>query len=124
MAPADETYFDGNQSGYEQNDEVYMPDTNYDEQYETCESYQQEIDMQQYAANNQYDEGTFYQEDCYAIPENFEHASEYDQQQQYYYPPKTFDGQFQFQQEPLYQNDEDCETLESYDATEQYRIDE
>lgn len=116
MAPIDEDYHDQNHSAYDLNDEDYNQDQNYEQPYETHDQYEHENGMQ-YGSDDQYDEqGPYYQDDEYAIQENY--ASDYDQQ--YYNNPQGLEAHNNFQ--PFYQQDDDCESLESYDATQQYRF--
>ncbi|KAG4073138.1 hypothetical protein HA402_002527 [Bradysia odoriphaga] len=105
-------------SAYDPNDGDYIPDQTYDQQYEMHEN-----GMHQYGADGQCDnQGIYYQNDEYAIPENYVHAG--DHEQQYYYSQQVYDPHTStFQQEQFCQKDNDCESLESYDNTQlQYRF--
>lgn len=96
------------------NADDYNQDQNYDPQFQTHDQYEHGNGMNQYGSDDQYvAQGQYYQDDEYAIHENYD--------QQYYHSQPGYDHS-NFQQDQLYQQADECESLESYDATQQFRF--
>ncbi|XP_037030460.1 dnaJ homolog subfamily A member 4-like [Bradysia coprophila] len=117
-------FLNQNHSTYNLNDDECAQDQYYDQQYESHDQHDQ------YGNDNHYDhqygdeqynhQGQYYHDDnSYEVQGNYEHPSEYDQ----HHNQQGYESQNHFHQEDFYQQEQSSEdvSLESYDATQQYR---